>query len=68
MPEVEQKIVLTANGADDADDLYWFVDDKFYNKSYIGEKLFWDMAEGKHTITCADNYGRSSSVTIMVRQ
>ena len=67
MPGDEQKLVLTANGADGADDLYWFVDNKFYNKGYIGEKLFWDMVEGKHIITCADNYGRSSSVTIMVR-
>ncbi|MBU1367744.1 MAG: hypothetical protein KJ711_08020, partial [Candidatus Omnitrophica bacterium] len=63
----EQKLVLTANGSADADNLYWFVDNKFYNKSYMGEKLFWDMVQGKHTITCADNYGRSSSVTIMVR-
>ena len=67
MPRDEQKLVLTANGANDTDNLYWFVDDKFYNKSYIGEKLFWDMAQGKHIITCADNYGRSSSVTIVVR-
>ncbi|MFH1901790.1 MAG: penicillin-binding transpeptidase domain-containing protein, partial [Candidatus Omnitrophota bacterium] len=67
MPRDEQKLVLTANGAADADNLYWFVDDKFYDKGYMGEKLFWDMVQGKHTITCADNYGRSSSVTIVVR-
>jgi len=67
VPGDEQKLVLTANGSDDADNLYWFVDNKFYDKSYIGEKLFWDMVEGKHTITCADSYGRSSSVTIVVR-
>lgn len=67
MPRDEQKLVLTANVAADTNNLYWFVDDKFYDKGYMGEKLFWDMVQGKHTITCADNYGRSSSVTIMVR-
>jgi len=67
VPGDEQKLVLTANGSTDADDLYWFVDNKFYDKSHIGEKLFWGMVQGKHTITCADSYGRSSSVTIVVR-
>ena len=67
MPSDEQKLVLAANGSADADKLYWFVDNKFYDKSHMGEKLFWDMVEGKHTITCADNYGRNSSVTIVVR-
>ena len=67
MPINDQKLVLTANGSPGVDNLYWFIDDKFYNRSYMGEKLFWDMAQGKHTITCADNYGRSSSVTIVVR-
>ena len=65
--EGEQRLALTANGSDDANNLYWFIDDKFYDRSYIGEKLFWDMLQGTHTITCADNYGRSSSVTIVVR-
>lgn len=67
LPINEQKLIFTANGAANADNFYWFVDNKFYDKSYIGEKLFWDMVQGKHTITCADNYGRSSSVKIVVR-
>ena len=67
VPDGENKLALFASASKDAENLYWFVDNKFYNKSYIGEKLFWNMAQGKHTITCADNYGRSSSVTIVVR-
>jgi len=63
----EKKLALLADGSFDSGNLFWFIDDKFYKKSGIGRKLFWDMEKGKHTITCADNYGRSSSVTIVVR-
>jgi len=67
IPIDEQKLALTASGATGADNLYWFIDNKFYDKSFAGEKLFWGMAQGMHTITCSDNFGRSSSVTIVVR-
>ena len=65
--EKHQKLALKANGAFDTDNLYWFVNDRFYNESRIGEKLFWSMERGRHKITCADRYGRSSSITIVVR-
>jgi len=67
MPEGESKLVFAASGANDTGDLYWFIDEKFYDKSKIDEKLFWQMVQGQHTITCSDNYGRSSTVTIVVR-
>jgi len=58
---------LLANGSFDSEELFWFVDDKFYKKSGIGKKLFWNMKEGKHKITAVDAYGRSSYVQIVVR-
>lgn len=67
MPSSEQKLALTANSPSDTDMLYWFIDGRFYDKVYIGEKLFWPMMQGKHTITCSDTYGRSSSVIVFVR-
>jgi len=67
MPSSEQKLVLTANSPLDTDMLYWFVDGRFYDKSYVGEKLFWPMIQGRHTITCSDTYGRSSSVAVIIR-
>ena len=67
MPNDEQKLALLAKGSNDSEKLYWFIDDKFYNTCNIGEKLFWDMMTGKHIITCADQYGRSASVTVIVR-
>ncbi len=67
MPSSEQKLVLTANSPSDTDMLYWFVDGRFYDKSCIGGKLFWPMIAGRHTITCSDTYGRSSSVIVFVK-
>lgn len=61
------ELLLLANSAFDADQLYWFIDGKFFDKMNAGQKLFWCMKEGAHKITCADNYGRSSSVKIVVR-
>ena len=62
-----QKLALKVNGAFDTDNLYWFVNDRFYNESGIEENFFWSMERGRHKITCTDRYGHSSSVTIVVR-
>jgi penicillin-binding protein 1C len=67
IPSSEQRLLLTANSPSDTNMLYWFIDGRFYDKSYIGDKLFWPMIQGKHTITCSDNYGRSSSVIVLIR-
>ncbi len=67
MQNTDSKLPLIANGHFDSDYLYWFVDGKFFDKIASGQKLFWDMQQGSHKITCSDNYGRSASVSIMVR-
>jgi len=61
-----KKLALLANGSFDSEDLFWFIDDKFYKKSDLGKKLFWDMEKGKHKITVVDVYGRSSFVQIVI--
>ena len=63
----KQKLTSIATGSFDTDKLYWFINGKFYDQCNTGERMFWAMEEGKHKITCADKYGRSSSVTISVR-
>jgi len=58
---------LLADGAFDSGELFWFVDDKFYQKSGAGQKVFWNMIDGDHKITVVDANGRSSFVKIVVR-
>jgi len=65
--EDQDKLALLADGSFDSDELFWFVDDKFYKKSDIGKKIFWNMQRGDHKITAVDSYGRSSFVKIVVR-
>jgi len=67
MQNSDSKLPLIANGHFDSDYLYWFIDGKFFNKISSGQKLFWDMEQGMHKITCSDNYGRSATVSIIVR-
>ena len=67
MRNLGKDLALAANGSFDTDKLYWFINGKFYSQSGIGERLFWPMDQGRHTITCSDQHGRSSSVEIVVR-
>ena len=58
---------LIGQGMYDTEYLFWFIDGKYFDKTLVGEKIFWMMTKGHHKITCSDNYGRSSTVTIVVR-
>lgn len=60
-----QKLLLQARS--DSDRLYWFVDGDLFTSSDVADRTFWALQRGRHTIVCADDVGRSSSVTIDVR-
>lgn len=60
-------MTLAANASYDAGELFWFVDDKYVEQAISGQKLFLAMEAGRHKITCADNFGRSTSVMIAIR-
>jgi len=67
IPNSNQHLALEANASFDADKLYWFINDTFYDTSKVGQKLFWKMEAGRHKITCVDKHGRSSFIRIVVR-
>jgi penicillin-binding protein 1C len=66
--EDPQEIVFLA--ADDPKNsyYYWYVDNELTGKLNNGEKLFYKLKVGKHKITCLDNFGKSSSVIINVKE
>ncbi|MBL0234875.1 MAG: penicillin-binding protein 1C [Chitinophagaceae bacterium] len=63
-PEPLELVCKTAN---DADRVYWYINDRFYKSCSPGEKQFFVPAEGQVKISCTDDKGRNRNVKIMVR-
>ncbi|HSQ77152.1 MAG TPA: penicillin-binding protein 1C [Bacteroidota bacterium] len=63
----DQQFLLQAGSSVDVRVHRWYVDDRYMGTKQPGEKLFLALAEGRHAITCLDDRGRLSTVTIEVR-
>ncbi len=63
-----QKICLDAAAAGDAHKLYWFIDGILYGTVVPGDKLFFIPKAGRHQVVCQDDQGRSSSVTLIIKE
>ncbi|MGE5845545.1 MAG: penicillin-binding protein 1C [Ignavibacteria bacterium] len=46
---------------------YWYINDKFYNKSSAGKGIFFKPKKGKNKITCMDDKGRDRTILINVK-
>jgi membrane carboxypeptidase/penicillin-binding protein PbpC len=58
---------LPLKAASRAAALYWFVDGSLVATSAPLDAAYWPLERGPHTITCADDAGRSASLAITVR-
>ncbi len=63
-PEPLQLVCRTAN---DVSKVYWYINDKFYKSSSIGEKQFFIPGEGPVKISCTDDKGRNRDIRIRVK-
>ncbi len=63
----QQTIALVASSGADVKEHHWYVDHKFIAKKKRQEKIFFEMIDGRHRVTCVDDKGRSSTVTIAVK-
>lgn len=63
-PEPLQLVCKTAN---DVSKVYWYINDKFYKASLVGEKQFFIPEEGPVKISCTDDKGRNRNITIYVK-
>ncbi len=61
------EINLQAKTSGEAQRLYWFVNGALFKTALPDEKIFMPMSPGMYQITCADNFGRSSTVSFIVR-
>jgi penicillin-binding protein 1C len=62
-----EPLQLTANAGNDVTRLYWYIDDKFYKTTRVGEKQFFVPGEGVVKISCTDDKGRNRNIRISVR-
>jgi len=62
-----QQLFLQAGSSVDVRVHRWYVDDRYMGTRQPGEKLFLGIVEGKHAISCLDDRGRLSTVTIEVK-
>ena len=63
----KQTIALYASSGVNVKEHHWYVDNKFIARRKQNEKIFFGLNDGRHTITCVDDKGRSSSVSIKVK-
>ncbi len=62
-----QKICLDAAAANDVRKLYWFIDGVLFGTVAPGDKLFYLPETGRHQLVCQDDQGRSSKVTLVIK-
>ena len=63
----KEPLQLTCKTANDVTRVYWYINNKFYKSSSIGEKQFFVPDEGPVKISCTDDKGRNRDIWIRVR-
>ncbi|MBN1952734.1 MAG: penicillin-binding protein 1C [Bacteroidales bacterium] len=61
------EIMLSCQTSNDVQEVFWYINKKYYDKCKADEKLFFLPNEGKVEISCSDDKGRNSSVWITVK-
>lgn len=63
----DDKIALQASSGIDVREQYWYLDSRFLGRVKAGDKIFKKLGDGRYTVSCLDDKGRLSSVTISVK-
>lgn len=61
------EILLSAHTAIDVDNIYWYINKKFYKSVPAGSHCFFTPPEGRVEISCSDDKGRNSDIVIFVK-
>lgn len=62
-----EPLQLDCNVTGDVKTVYWYINNKFYKQAKASEKLFFKPADGPVKISCTDDKGRNTDITIKVR-
>jgi penicillin-binding protein 1C len=62
-----QKLLLSCQVENDVSEVYWYINDKFFDSSPPSGKLFFQPESGKVKISCNDDKGRNTDIWITVK-
>lgn len=62
-----QQMQLACQTANDVREVYWYINDRLLQKSSANKPVFFTPSLGKLKISCTDDKGRSSSISVMVK-
>ncbi|GAB2606912.1 penicillin-binding protein 1C [Spirosoma areae] len=66
-PKQPAELELACQAANDAQTVFWYLNDKLYRRVRPTEGIFFKPRPGVLKISCADDKGRSSDIRIVVR-
>jgi penicillin-binding protein 1C len=61
------EIMLSCHAANDVSKVYWYVNNAYFKTVDAGKNIFFHPVQGKNSISCTDDKGRSSEVQIVVK-
>lgn len=62
-----QQMQLACQTANDVREVYWYINDRLLQKASANKPVFFTPNLGKLKISCTDDKGRSSSISVMVK-
>ena len=62
-----QQMQLACQTANDVREVYWYINDHLLKKASANKPVFFKPSLGKLKISCTDDKGRSSSISVMVK-
>ncbi len=62
-----QQIQLACQTANDVREVYWYINDRLLQKTSANKPIFFTPSLGKVKISCTDDKGRSSSISVIVK-
>ena len=62
----KQQLQLAFTATSDVNKVYWYINDKFFNQALPGQKLFFTPNAGLIKISCSDDKGRNSDISVKV--
>ncbi len=66
-PTEKQELQLACQAANDVAEVYWYINDRLFQKSLPKTSLFFSPPKGRIKISCADDKGRNADVWILVK-
>ncbi len=61
------EIMLSCHTANDVEQVFWYINKKFYKAVRTGKNIFFTPAEGRVEISCSDDKGRNTDIIIYVK-